>query len=127
MNKSNFNQVLTNPALLSQLTTSDLELVVKEYPWFSLAQVLLAKSYSRAGDVRSTQQLAMAATQHANRLWIHDFIRGKEVEEIVPFEEPNLTTTKVHKQQQLLYRLKRSQPIMSRSLKLKPKILLLRS
>ena len=80
MNRSNFNQVLTDPNLLSQLTITDLESVVKEYPWFSLAQVLLAKSYKSAGDARSTQQMAVAATQHANRMWMHQFVR----EEIAP-------------------------------------------
>ena len=75
MNRSSFNQVLTDPNLLSQLTISDLESVVKEYPWFSLAQVLLAKSYKSAGDARSTQQMAVAATQHANRMWMHQFVR----------------------------------------------------
>lgn len=80
MNRSSFNQVLTDPNLLSQLTISDLESVVKEYPWFSLAQVLLAKSYKSAGDARSTQQMAVAATQHANRMWMHQFVR----EEIAP-------------------------------------------
>lgn len=80
MNRSSFNQVLTDPNLLSQLTISDLESVVKEYPWFSLAQVLLAKSYNSAGDARSTHQMAVAATQHANRKWMHQFVR----EEIDP-------------------------------------------
>ncbi|MBM3448878.1 MAG: tetratricopeptide repeat protein [Bacteroidetes bacterium] len=75
MNRSSFNQVLTDPNLLSQLTISDLESVVKEYPWFSLAQVLLAKSYNSTGDARSTQQMAVAATQHANRMWMHQFVR----------------------------------------------------
>lgn len=75
MNRNSFNQVLTDPNLLSQLTISDLESVVKEYPWFSLAQVLLAKSYNSTGDARSTQQMAVAATQHANRMWMHQFVR----------------------------------------------------
>lgn len=79
MNKSNFNQVLADPTLLGQLTISDLESVVKEYPWFSLAQVLLAKSYKTSGDARSTQQMAFAATQHANRMWMHDFVRSETI------------------------------------------------
>ena len=86
MNRSSFNQVLTDPNLLSQLTISDLESVVKEYPWFSLAQVLLAKSYNSAGDARSTQQMAVAATQHANRMWMHQFVR----EEIAPSQANEL-------------------------------------
>jgi tetratricopeptide (TPR) repeat protein len=86
MNRSSFNQVLTDPNLLSQLTISDLESVVKEYPWFSLAQVLLAKSYKSAGDARSTQQMAVAATQHANRMWMHQFVR----EEIAPSQANEL-------------------------------------
>ena len=80
MNRSSFNQVLTDPTLLDQLSISDLESVVKEYPWFSLAQVLLAKTYQSSGDARSTQQMAIAATQHANRMWMHQFVR----EDIAP-------------------------------------------
>ena len=110
MNRSSFNQVLTDPNLLSQLTISDLESVVKEYPWFSLAQVLLAKSYNSAGDARSTHQMAVAATQHANRKWMHRFVReeidpsqtnevGSSTSEIetsptiaaAPLEEPSAT------------------------------------
>ena len=89
MNRSSFNQVLTDPNLLSQLTTSDLESVVKEYPWFSLAQVLLAKSYNSAGDARSTHQMAVAATQHANRKWMHQFVR----EEIVPSQTNEVSSS----------------------------------
>ena len=52
---------------LTRLDVSELESLVKKYPYFTAAQVLLAVAMGRADDSRATEQLRLAAAMAPNR------------------------------------------------------------
>ena len=52
---------------LTRLDVGELESLVKQYPYFTVAQVLLAVSMGRADDNRATDQLRLAAAMTPDR------------------------------------------------------------
>ena len=52
---------------LTRLDVGELESLVKKYPYFTVAQVLLAVAMGRADDSRATEQLRLAAAMAPNR------------------------------------------------------------
>ena len=52
---------------LTRLDVGELESLVKKYPYFTVAQVLLAVAMERADDSRATEQLRLAAAMAPNR------------------------------------------------------------
>jgi len=84
MNKDLIYQAIENPEALSQLNTADLERLTREHPWFSTAQVLLAKKYREGNDYRFTDQLHTAAMTSFNRRVLYTFLKKeKEVPAVV--------------------------------------------
>lgn len=78
MNKDLIYQAIENPAALSQLSTADLERLTREHPWFSTAQVLLAKKYREGNDYRFTDQLHTAAMTSFNRRVLYTFLKKEQ-------------------------------------------------
>ena len=52
---------------MTRLDVGELESLVKKYPYFTVAQVLLAVAMGRADDSRATEQLRLAAAMAPNR------------------------------------------------------------
>ena len=52
---------------MTRLDVGELESLVKKYPYFTVAQVLLAVAMGRADDNRATEQLRLAAAMAPNR------------------------------------------------------------
>ncbi|MFO0385271.1 MAG: hypothetical protein ACK505_00695 [Flavobacteriales bacterium] len=74
MNKARIYEAIENPALLTDLSVGELEALRDAYPWFSAAQVLLAKAYQVKDDHRFTDQLRHAALYCGDRRSLRDFI-----------------------------------------------------
>ncbi len=64
--------VLQEQLLLQSI--SDLEKVVLDYPYFSDAQIVLAKKYFDAKHISFTQQLPIASIHASNRKTLYEFI-----------------------------------------------------
>jgi hypothetical protein len=79
LNKSLLYQALENPAALGNIPLEDLEKLREEYPWFSAAQILLAKAYQIRDDHRFTDQLRHASLFSGNRRQLYDYIRTPDV------------------------------------------------
>jgi len=75
MNRSGLHQLIEDPARLLDLPVEELEKLRDAYPWFSAAQVLLAKAYQVTDDHRFTDQLHQAALFTGNRRSLHQFIQ----------------------------------------------------
>lgn len=91
MNKDLIYQAIENPAALSQLSTADLERLTREHPWFSTAQVLLAKKYREGNDYRFTDQLHTAAMTSFNRRVLYTFLKKEQTASALELtlEKPN--------------------------------------
>lgn len=75
MNRAGLYQLIEDPSQLAGLPLAELERLRDAYPWFSAAQVLLAKAYQINDDHRFTDQLHQAALYTGNRRSLHAFIR----------------------------------------------------
>ena len=87
MNKDLIYQAIENPEALSRLNTADLERLTREHPWFSTAQVLLAKKYREGNDYRFTDQLQTAAMTSFNRRVLYTFLKKETPLAIAPTTE----------------------------------------
>ena len=67
MNKSKLTRLLEHPEVIDAQDVSELEALVKEYPYFTAAQVLLAVGMGRTNHGKATQQLQRAAAMAPNR------------------------------------------------------------
>lgn len=67
--------ILKNPARLGELHLIQLEEVVKEYPFFNAAQILLAKKYQLDNNPQFEIQLQKAAVYSPDRKILFNFIR----------------------------------------------------
>jgi len=74
MNKSELYQLIEKPALINDLHISDLENVCNKYPFFSIAQTLLCKSYFNAEHFTFPEQLKKAAMYAGDRELLYDLI-----------------------------------------------------
>ncbi len=60
-------RILEHPELIDNKYVAKLETLVKEYPYFTAAQVLLAVGMGRVNHEKATQQLRLAAAMAPNR------------------------------------------------------------
>jgi len=70
---------MKDPALLNDEDVNMLEKMAEEFPYFSLAQILLAKKYQLINHPNSVKQLSRAALVVNDRQWLHQFFYGKSV------------------------------------------------
>jgi hypothetical protein len=93
MNVEQFNSFLNSPAALNGQSLPLLTELVKEYPYFQTAQLLLAKNLHNEKNIRYTAQLKIAAAYSADRKKLYELINGvakveeKIIEPIVVKEE----------------------------------------
>ncbi len=67
MDKNRLTRLLEHPEMIDNQDVSKLEEIVKQYPYFTIGQVLLAVGMNRCGDERTTQQIRKAASMSPNR------------------------------------------------------------
>ncbi|MDZ4750341.1 MAG: hypothetical protein SGI87_01915 [Flavobacteriales bacterium] len=92
MNKEILYEAMLSPAKLSEVPREELEKVAREYPYFTSAQVLLARSYRLSGDHRFSDQLQTASHCSGDRLSLYHLMKDegvtRELEiQIVPLEQ----------------------------------------
>ena len=80
MIKSIFSSVISNPDQLVSLSISDLRDVIKEFPYFSAAQLLLAKKLKTEDSVLFEKQLNLTAAYVPSRRILYNLIHGSSEE-----------------------------------------------
>ena len=94
MNLEQFNGFLNSPAALNGQSLPLLTELVKEYPYFQTAQILLAKNLHNEKNIRYNAQLKIAAAYSADRKRLFELINGvaevqkKPIQLIVQQEKP---------------------------------------
>ena len=78
MDKTLIYQAIENPALRKEISIEELEKIQQSYPYFSTAQVLLAKMYQEKNDHRFADQLQQAALYSNNRQVLYEYIKDTQ-------------------------------------------------
>ncbi len=82
MNLEQFNSFLNSPATLNAQSLPLLTDLVKEYPYFQTAQILLAKNLHNEKNIRYNAHLKIAAAYSTDRKKLYELINGiAQVEE----------------------------------------------
>ncbi len=77
MNRDQFISYLENPATLSAETTTQLQGVIKEFPWFQTAQLLYVKNLHNQNSIHYGNQLKIAAAYTSDRTVLYELIGGR--------------------------------------------------
>lgn len=77
MNLADLKQYAQNPSLISSTGVKELEMLVKDYPYFSTAQILLAKGMNNNNSIRYVGQLKLAACYIGERTVLFNLIKSK--------------------------------------------------
>lgn len=98
MNKERLTRLLAEPAQVAAEDLAGLRDLVQRHPWFSGAQVLLAKGEHATGDVLGTEHLRDAAAHVPSREVLYHAARTEVVAATVPMhvvrdEEPLIPPT----------------------------------
>lgn len=80
MNKAEFTNLIINPAKLGNEHIDTLKKIVADYPYFSTAQILLAKALSNTQHYQYEKQLKTTALCVANREVLNQFLNNIQVE-----------------------------------------------
>ena len=78
MDTSLIYQALEQPSLRKQIPLDELERIQAAYPYFTAAQVLLAKIYQENKDHRYADQLQQAALYAIDRKVLSEYMKGNE-------------------------------------------------
>jgi hypothetical protein len=80
VNKAEFTNLIINPAKLGNEHIDTLKKIVADYPYFSTAQILLAKALSKTQHYQYEKQLKTTALCVANREVLNQFLNNIQVE-----------------------------------------------
>lgn len=83
MNKRSIYKALEDPEFLGTLPVEELEKMSVAYPWFSAAQVMLARAYQQSNDHRFADQLQQAALYASDRKVLYDYLRKPSAESTI--------------------------------------------
>lgn len=90
MNLEQFTGFLNNPGNLNGQSLPLLSDLVKEYPYFQTAQLLLAKNLNNEKNIRYNAQLKIAAAYSVDRKMLYELINGRPVVEEKPTVQPEI-------------------------------------
>ncbi len=79
MIKSTFNSAISDQANIQALSIEDLKKIIQEFPYFSAAQLLLAKKLKDEDSVLFEKQLNLTAAYVPSRRVMYDLIQSSEV------------------------------------------------
>ena len=100
MDSNSIIEILKNPVKVSEPDVFLLENIVKEYPYFNSAQMLLAKKYQLENHADFDRQLKMAAICSADRKVLFKLITSKlEEEKTEAIAPPVLETVEAETQE----------------------------
>ncbi len=128
MNLEQFNGFLNSPAMLNGQSLPLLTELVKEYPYFQTAQILLAKNLHNEKNIRYNAQLKIAAAYSADRTKLYELINGiaKVEEKVIQSEikvEPVVEIKEISQERPVLKpieRVKTEEPLVKK--KEEPKV-----
>ena len=128
MNLDQFNSFLNSPATLNGQSLPLLTELVKEYPYFQTAQVLLAKNLHNEKNIRYNAQLKIAAAYSTDRKKLYELINGiaEAEEKVIQSEikvEPVVEIKEIPQEKPLLKpieRVKTEEPVVKK--KEEPKV-----
>jgi len=87
MQRNQFERYMENPGLLDSRSVEELWQLVKEYPYFQSARVLLAKNLDMAGHEASPLALRLAAAYAGNRVLLKMLMERTAVQSPVVVEQ----------------------------------------
>ena len=86
MDAKTLTRLIEHPEIIDNQDVSELEELVKEYPYFTAAQVLLAVGMIRSNHVKTQQQLQKAAAMAPNRNVLRKLCTQLPDEYVTPVE-----------------------------------------
>ncbi len=84
MNKDQFSVYLKDPQKLDSKSLPDLQELVKEFPYFQAAHMLLAKNYHNENSFRYDAQLKLAAIYANDRVALYRLINNIKDDALIP-------------------------------------------
>ena len=89
MTQDQFYNWLENPSLMDAESIPQLREIIKQYPYFQAAQVMLAKNLKSINHIDQLNQLHLAAVMSPDRKLIHDYLHDKKnaAPVVIPMEE----------------------------------------
>lgn len=87
MTLDQFNTWLDDPATMNAESTQLLREVIKRYPYFTAAQIMLAKNLRSENHIDQLKQLQLAAVMSPDRKVLHDYLSDKKKPQIKPVLE----------------------------------------
>jgi hypothetical protein len=87
MTQDQFNMWLNDPATMNADSISQLREVIKRYPYFTAAQMMLAKNLRSENHIDQLKQLQLAAVMSPDRKVLHDYLNDKKKAELIPVDE----------------------------------------
>lgn len=78
MRKSELTALVESPLLIVKEQIPGLQELISEYPYFTSAQLLLAKAYHQSENLNFEKQLRLSAAYASDRKRLHDLIHQEE-------------------------------------------------
>ncbi|MCB9190977.1 MAG: hypothetical protein H6602_04885 [Flavobacteriales bacterium] len=90
MTQDQFNKWLNDPGSMNSDSIPQLREVIKRYPYFNVAQMLLAKNLRSENHIDQLKQLQLAAVMAPDRKVFHDYLNDRK--KVVPakLDEPTV-------------------------------------
>lgn len=94
MTRDQFHTWMDDPSTMDAASASQLREVIQRYPYFQVAQMMLAKNLRQENHIDQLKQLQLAAVMVPDRKVLHDYLHDKRkpkvavAEEEAPVEEP---------------------------------------
>ena len=91
---AHLQKYMENPAMLDEFTLPEMELLIREFPYFQIAHILLAVNSKAINHIRYSGRLKMAAAHAGNRGLLRRHIENlsiKPADESVSSDEPTDT------------------------------------
>ena len=103
MTQDQFYSWLQNPSSMDKASIADLQEVLKRYPYFQAAQMMLAKNLKNENHIDQLNQLQLTAVMVPDRKLFHDYLYDKKkaqpkVAEAVEVEPINETEKQIVEQ-----------------------------
>ncbi|TNF26190.1 MAG: hypothetical protein EP314_06050 [Bacteroidetes bacterium] len=87
MTRNQFHTWMDDPSAMDAASSSHLHEVIKRYPYFPVAQMLLAKNLRQENHIDQLKQLQLAAVMAPDRKVLHDYLHDKRKPKVAVLEE----------------------------------------
>lgn len=87
MTRDQFHTWMDDPSTMDAASTSQLREVIQRYPYFQVAQMMLAKNLRQENHIDQLKQLKLAAVMVPDRKVLHDYLHDKRKPKVAVVEE----------------------------------------